>query len=39
MTDPGEEGGHPLQGWLIGTAIILLIFAIAAGVWIHVHGV
>jgi hypothetical protein len=28
----------PNLGWYIGTVIILAIAAIAATVWIHVHG-
>jgi hypothetical protein len=30
---------NPNLGWYIGTAIILVIVAIAASVWIYVHGV
>jgi hypothetical protein len=39
VTDAGEVEGNPNLGFYIGIAAALIVLAVGAVVWIHVHGV
>lgn len=34
----GPTGSGPYVGWAVGLALIVLVIAIGAGLWIHYHG-
>lgn len=39
-TDPHVlgESGTPYLGWLVGFLVIVAVFVVCAGLWVHYHG-